>query len=278
MPVLIRKIRFLGFTLLFVCSPYLQKLVAQAISLDQVSPATAWSLPMAISPGSGGFNSQPISWYDRPIIKDLAVPAVLIGDGLATYDHHEFLFSSADLKGEIVEDYPHFHTSWDNYLQYVPAAETFALRLAHMQPAHDFRHQLVLFATTTLIQGVVVTSLKYAVHEQRPDGSDFHSFPSGHTTTAFGGAMFLYEEYKASPHAWLAYSGFPVAAATAALRLYNNKHWYSDVAVGAALGMLCTEASYALLPHADRWLRRKHPTPAAESNIPWLFLSRSASQ
>jgi len=250
------------------------KLTAQNIQALPVADSAA-ATQLHISSGIHAHRSSSANWFDKPMVKDGLVPGLLIGDGLATYDHHKFLFSSADLKGEIVEDYPHFHTSVDNYLQYVPAAETFALRFTHLQPAHDIKHQLVLFLTTTLIQGVVVTSLKYAVHEQRPDGSDFHSFPSGHTTTAFGGAMFLYEEYKNSSHHWIAYTGFPVAAATAALRLYNNKHWYSDVAVGAALGMLCTEASYAILPDIDRWFHGKHPAhDVTKENLPWLFLSK----
>ncbi|SFV34886.1 PAP2 superfamily protein [Thermoflavifilum thermophilum] len=260
--------------MLYACIFFMHTLEAQQMAAFRTENSTA-ALFQHTGVAKDINQGLPDRWFDKPIVKDGLVPGLLIGDGLATYDHHKFLFSSAGLKGEIVEDYPHFHTSVDNYLQYVPAVETFTLRFTHLQPAHDIKHQLALFFTTTLIQGIVVTSLKYAVHEQRPDGSDFHSFPSGHTTTAFGGAMFLYEEYKNSPHHWVAYTGFPVAATTAALRLYNNRHWYSDVAVGAALGILCTEASYAILPDIDRWFHWKHPAPdVAKENLPWLFLSK----
>ncbi|MCL6525145.1 MAG: phosphatase PAP2 family protein [Thermoflavifilum sp.] len=223
--------------------------------------------------------------FDRPWIKDVAVPSILIGDGLATYGHHEFLFSSAALQEGIIKNYPHFHTSIDNYLQYLPTAGTFALRFTHMQSAHSFREQLILFVTTTILQGIVVTGLKYTVREPRPDGSNDLSFPSGHTTTAFGGAMLLYEEYHLSTPHWVAYSGFPIAAATGALRLYNNKHWYSDVAVGAGLGILCTEAAYQLVPVFDRRLKLQlktqqaihaHSTTPLWDDSPYAFLSRSA--
>ncbi|QOR75963.1 MAG: phosphatase PAP2 family protein [Thermoflavifilum sp.] len=272
----IRKIWFAGL-LIFACLLVMYQLDAQNISSHRTDDVfTSATFPFV--PDSVPRVSSTGSWFDKPLVKDGLVPGILIGDGLATYDHHEFLFSSADLKGEIVEDYPHFHTSVDNYLQYMPAAETFALRFMGMQPAHHFRDQLALFVTTTLVQGIIVTTLKYTVHEQRPDGSDFHSFPSGHTTTAFGGAMFLYEEYKNSNHRWVAYTGFPLAVGTAALRLYNNKHWYADVAVGAGLGMLCTEASYAVLPAIHRWLGWNHQPDAAEDNVPWLFLSKNSSR
>ena len=40
------------------------------------------------------------------------------------------------------------------------------------------------------------------------------------------------------------YSGFAIAAATGVLRLYNNKHWLSDVVGGAVLGVLSAKAAY----------------------------------
>ena len=37
--------------------------------------------------------------------------------------------------------------------------------------------------------------LKYAVREERPDHSNRHSFPSGHTSTTFATATFLQRRY-----------------------------------------------------------------------------------
>ena len=94
---------------------------------------------------------------------------------------------------------------------------------------------------------VSVKVLKNTTHVERPDFSNYVSFPSGHTATAFIGAEFLHQEYKSiSP--WIGISGYAVAAATGALRMYNNKYWFSDVVAGAGIGMLSTKIAYWIFP------------------------------
>jgi len=44
-----------------------------------------------------------------------------------------------------------------------------------------------------------------------------------------------------------------MATATAGLRMYNNKHWMTDVAAGAGLGILSTQVAYWIHP----WMKRK---------------------
>ena len=52
--------------------------------------------------------------------------------------------------------------------------------------------QLVFGAATSIAASYL---LKYSVKKQRPDGSDFHSFPSNHTAMAFQGAAFIQRRY-----------------------------------------------------------------------------------
>jgi len=64
----------------------------------------------------------------------------------------------------------------------------------------------------------------------------YSSFPSGHTTVAFAAATVFAMEYKDKPI-------IPVIAYSAATmiglsRITENKHWSTDVLVGAALGFL----------------------------------------
>lgn len=70
-------------------------------------------------------------------------------------------------------------------------------------------------------------------------GGDFRSFPSGHSIAAFAAAAAVTSEVDRwwPEGSWavgtLMYGGATLAGAS---RMYNNRHWASDVIVGAAIG------------------------------------------
>lgn len=106
--------------------------------------------------------------------------------------------------------------------------------------------------TLTAIESAAITSIltslgKYTFHRTRPLHTDNQyefqgpnlkqgnvSFPSGHTGSAFAIATVFAEAYKDKAIIpILAYSAATLAGLS---RIHDNKHWFSDVAVGAALG------------------------------------------
>lgn len=90
--------------------------------------------------------------------------------------------------------------------------------------------QLVFGAATSIAASYV---LKYSVNKQRPDGSDFRSFPSNHTAMAFQGAAFIQRRYG-----WkYAIPAYLVSGYVAWGRVYAKRHDCWDVLAGAAIGI-----------------------------------------
>jgi len=183
-----------------------------------------------------------------PTIKSFIVPAVLISYGLVSLGNNSIRTLDYTTKAELQEDHPLFANHLDNYLRYVPMAAVYALNLAGVKGKHDIVDQTALYIISFGIMGVSNTMVKHLADRNRPDGSNNYSFPSGHTGTAFAAAEFLNQEYRdVSP--WIGYAGYTVATATGILRLYNNKHWVSDVVAGAGFGIASTKIAYLIYPH-----------------------------
>jgi membrane-associated phospholipid phosphatase len=109
-----------------------------------------------------------------------------------------------------------------------------------------------LLAFSGTVAYISTISLKRSVQRLRPDGSNNFSFPSGHTAIAFVTAEFMHQEYK-HKSVWYSVAGYTVASATGVMRMLNNRHWLSDVMVGAGIGMVSTKVTYLVYP----WLKEK---------------------
>ena len=89
-----------------------------------------------------------------------------------------------------------------------------------------------LVRVQVLAQGVT-HAIKYSVGRTRPDGSSNRSFPSGHSSGSFATATVLQRHYG-----WkVGIPAYGIASYIAASRLSENKHFLSDVAFGAVIGL-----------------------------------------
>lgn len=154
---------------------------------------------------------------------------------------------------------PRFHRTLDNYTQIAPAAVMVGMKAAGVESRSSWGRMLLSDAFSVALMAGTVQGLKNTTNVMRPDGSDNHSFPSGHTATAFMTATMLNKEYGyKSP--WIGVGAYSVATATGLMRMANNKHWLSDVLVGAGIGIMATEFGYWLadLIYKDKGLNIKN--------------------
>ncbi len=105
-------------------------------------------------------------------------------------------------------------------------------------------------AVALIPTNLAVEGIKRATFRTRPDGerkASNASFPSSHAANAFAIAWVLARRWRRAAPAW-----FAVAVVVTISRVYLNRHFLSDVVVGAAIGTLC-----------GWWATRRPPARAA---------------
>ena len=84
-----------------------------------------------------------------------------------------------------------------------------------------------------IVAQAMTLGVKMAVRRGRPDGTEF-SFPSGHTSVSFAAATVLQRHFG-----WTAGApAYAFASYVAASRIQDKRHFLSDVAFGAVIGIV----------------------------------------
>ncbi|MBC7864824.1 MAG: phosphatase PAP2 family protein, partial [Bacteroidia bacterium] len=195
-------------------------------------------------------------WYKHPVISIGAVPAVFIGYGVSVIGKNKVFTSSYEVREWRNKNYGGFRTHVDDALWAVPAAAPMTMRLCGMKTKNNFQGQLIRYSLSTLLANLIIQPLKYSTKILRPDGSTANSFPSGHTTAAFVSAEFMHQEL--GKHGWgYSVAAYSVATSVGTMRILNNRHWFSDVLVGAGIGMLSTKLVYFICDKVEK-RRKRH--------------------
>jgi membrane-associated phospholipid phosphatase len=193
-------------------------------------------------------------FYKSKVFKATIVPAVLIGYGVSTIKDNGF-YSSYDARDDLrdLTNNFQFDTWLDDAFLIAPYFELAAANLFNQRSNNDFLNTTLVILKAEAIYSVTVFGLKEVIQLERPNGENKHSMPSGHTAQAFLAASILHTELKHRSN-WYGVGAYSIATSVGAFRMLKNKHWQSDVFVGAGLGILCSHAAY--LSHRNRWGRK----------------------
>jgi membrane-associated phospholipid phosphatase len=192
-------------------------------------------------------------WYRGKLVRASIVPAALIGYGISVYDDHGF-YSSRQAQADLQRNFPNFNNHLDDYLQFAPYLELGAVLAFGVEGRNDRVNLALILAKSEVLMLGLVEVTKRATHHLRPDGSDYRSFPSGHTAQAFLAASIVHTELRDKSQ-WYGVGAYALASTVGAFRMLNNKHWESDVVAGAGYGILAAHLAY--LSHRHHWGR--HP-------------------
>lgn len=177
---------------------------------------------------------------------DILIPSMLLGASLICFTHNTILddLEYRKARNKWLSD---FRIHADDYLQFAPIAAVYSLSLFGVECKNNIANQSYILLKAQIITELLVQPLKYITRVQRPDSSDYRSFPSGHTAEAFMAATFLHKEFG-SKSIYYSIAAYTVASSVGLLRIANNRHWASDVLAGAALGILATNLAYKIFP------------------------------
>jgi hypothetical protein len=127
--------------------------------------------------------------------------------------------------------------------QFLVPAISGGLLAGQLSGSRDLKRVMFHAGAAAILATGVTTGLKYSIGRTRPGASGdphqyrpfsgWNSFPSGHTAAAFAFATSIADETGDSWSDVILYSG---ATLTALSRVHDDRHWASDVIIGALMG------------------------------------------
>ena len=197
-------------------------------------------------------------WYDTKVIvkepfhwkaRQWSAFAGVVGMGVIAYAYdqeiHDFFTQNSSHASETISKY--IVEPWGSGLYSLPL-----LAGIYLTGGGESRHRRIALTglKAYLLSGGAAIVSKHLFHRHRPNDDDppdprmwegpfpfttnYTSFPSGHTTTAFAIATVLAMGYH--DKFWVGMTSYTLASLVALSRIHDGQHWGSDVVAGAALG------------------------------------------
>jgi membrane-associated phospholipid phosphatase len=134
----------------------------------------------------------------------------------------------------------------------------------------ELEHGSLMTAKSLIISTIIYSAIKSTIRRERPSYTEhpfnidppfsgnkkYTSFPSGHTLTVTTVATALSELYG-QRYPWVPWVAYGVAGLTGISRLYDDRHWSSDVWIGASLGFFVTKSVFRHHREQEQKLKRR---------------------
>ncbi|HEX5817383.1 MAG TPA: phosphatase PAP2 family protein [Gemmatimonadales bacterium] len=209
------------------------------LAAQQPADSTAPASPPPAAADSTAFRPHPLHAWEVGAVAALGALTIAVVDEPA----REWAQDPAHRSGtaDDVADVVRVFGQWSGVL--VVTGGLVGTGLVAHQP--KILHAGLRVGASVLVSGVVTQGAKWAFGRTRPDSTDdeweFQPFSgnesmwSGHSAFAFAMATSLSQDID---RPWATVGLYTLATATAWSRVYDNKHWVSDVVVGAAAGIV----------------------------------------
>ena len=209
---------------------------------------------LALLSGSWPGQAQTVRQRDTSVFRatQLIAPGVLLAAGVGIH-----CWGHETIDVPVYQEFAHQREdkgvlkSTDVVLKYVPVLPMvvdLGLGLTGVPVKHDLQDRFIEAGLASFVAGGTCLLLKHVVSTRRPDATNDHSFPSGHTVLGFVGAELVRMNYG---WAW-GLGAYVVASGVAFMRVYSGRHWVSDVLFGAGLGILGAHVGEWLLEPTKR--------------------------
>jgi hypothetical protein len=190
-------------------------------------------------------------------IVEMTIPAAMIAYGVIAAGSDWLNGVDCSFRHDVINN----KSAWfDDFIPFAPAVAAFSMDLCGVESVHRLPDMFVIYLLSNALESGIVFTMKNVTSRARPDGSNYDSFPSGHTSTAFLAAEFLHQEYGCKS-VWISICGYGTATLTGISRIYNNRHWTSDVIAGAGIGIMSAKLVYLIYPWLRETFCRKDKAP-----------------
>ena len=227
--------------------------------------------------------SSPLIWDRSDWIK---VGWITAGTGMFIVPDDEINYTfQKDIRGSTTDSLADIFKPFGSTAFTLPGLAGFYI-FGHVMENEKAKRTTLIATESLFITSLYTTVLKYAFGRARPHNADtshddshlhfdgfsrkHNSFPSGHTATAFAIATVVANEYEETPY--IKPISYGLATLAGLSRINDQKHWASDVFIGAALGYLTSKTLLRL--HNNK--KGQHFTiyPRADSRGGGIMLSK----